>query len=306
MSGKVAVLGIFVADLTFRAARLPRMGETLIGSGFAMGCGGKGSNQAVAARRAGADVSFISKLGDDNFGQMARRTWEAEGIDACICRSDIPTGAAQIFVDDESGENAIIVCPGACGSISVADVEEHRSTIEQADIFVAQLEQPHPAALRGLQIARQAGKTTILNPAPASEPIDEDFLPLCDFVIPNESEAQGLTGIAVDGQAAARQVSERLLAAGAGTALITLGEKGVWRQDGQSAQLQPAIFSGAAVDTTGAGDSFVGAFAAALAAGADPAVAVRFGCAAAGISVTSPGTVAAMPNLEQIEARLAE
>ena len=306
MAGRVAVLGIFVVDLTFRAPRPPRLGETLIGSGFAMGCGGKGSNQAVAARRAGAGVSFITRIGDDDFGRLAGRTWKEEGIDACICPSDIATGAAHIFVNDESGDNAIIVYPGAGSGISAADVERHRSAIEQADVFVVQLEQPHDAALRGLQIARAAGRTTILNPAPASAPIDGELLSLSDFLVPNESEAAGLAGIEVDSEDSARQAAGRLLAAGAGTVLLTLGQRGVWMQDGDAGQLQPAIPSGAAVDTTGAGDSFVGALAAALAGGSSTAAAVRFGCAAAGISVTRPGTVAAMPALSEIEARMAE
>ena len=306
MAGKVAVLGIFVADLTFRAARLPRLGETVIGSGFATGCGGKGSNQAVAAARAGAETAFISRLGDDDFGRMARQAWEAEGIQARICPSDVPTGAAHIFVNDKTGDNAIIVYPGACSGISVADVDRHRDAIEQADVFVAQLEQPHEAARRGLEIARQAGKITVLNPAPAAAPIDEAFFPLCDFVVPNESEATGLTGIAIDGEPAAREAAKRLLAAGAGAVVITLGEKGALLHDGATSRLQPAISSGAAVDTTGAGDSFVGAFAAALAGGAAVADGLRFGCAAAGISVTLPGTVAAMPHLAEIEARLSE
>ena len=304
MAGKVAVLGIFVVDLTFRAARLPRLGETVIGSGFATGCGGKGSNQAVAAARAGAETAFISRIGDDDFGNMARQAWQAEGIQARLCRADVPTGAAHIFVNDQTGDNAIIVYPGAGAGICAADVDKHRDAIERADVFVAQLEQPHEAALRGLQIARQAGKITVLNPAPAAEPIDEAFLPLCDFVVPNESEAAGLTGIAIADEAAARRAAGRLLEAGAGAVVITLGEKGALLVDGTTSRLQPAISAGAAVDTTGAGDSFVGAFAAALAGGRDAAAGLRFGAAAAGISVTGPGTVAAMPHLAEIEAQL--
>ena len=305
MAGKVAVLGIFVADLTFRAARLPKLGETIIGSGFGIGCGGKGSNQAVAAARAGAATTFISKLGDDEFAAMARRTWQEEGIEACICPSSDPTGAAHIFVNETTGANAIIVYPGACAGLSAADVDKHRVAIEAADVFVAQLEQPHAAALRGLQIARQAGVTTILNPAPAAEPIDDAFFALCDFIVPNESEAAGLTGITIDGEAAARRAAGQLRSCGAGAAIITLGEDGALLDDGNDVLLQPAIGCGAPVDTTGAGDSFVGAFAAALAGGASAADGLRYGCAAAGISVTRPGTVAAMPQRAQIKARLA-
>ncbi len=169
MKQGIAILGIFVADLAFRAGRQPAMGETLMGSGFKMGPGGKGSNQAVAAARAGAQVRFLSRLGKDAFGDIALATWKAEGIDPRVSLSaDEPTGAAYIFVSDETGENAIIVVPGAAGSISVADVESQRSAIEGARVFVTQLEQPVEAALKGLEIARAAGCVTVFNPAPGA------------------------------------------------------------------------------------------------------------------------------------------
>src|SRR5438046_1002364 len=154
----VAILGIFVADLAFRAGRMPGIGETIAGSGFKMGPGGKGSNQAVAAARAGADVTFISKLGKDEFAAIASATWRKEGIKAKVIETaGEPTGAAFIYVNDRTGENAIIVVPGAAGTISVNDVDAAAEVIRSSAVFVTQLEQPVAAARRGLEIASGAG-----------------------------------------------------------------------------------------------------------------------------------------------------
>ena len=304
MKQGVAILGIFVADLAFRSNRQPDLGETLIGSGFKMGPGGKGSNQAVAAARAGAKVSLISRLGRDAFGDIAQATWKTEGIASHVALSGSdPTGAAYIFVSDETGENAIIVVPGAADHISVADVDAARGVIETAKVFVTQLEQPIPAAKRGLEIARAAGVTTLFNPAPAAA-LPDDIYSLCDYVIPNETEARLLTGIPVDTLDDARKAGDALLAKGAGTALITLGSRGaLLHTRGQSLMID-AVTAGKVLETTGAGDSFVGAFATGLADGMTPVDAARFGCAAAGISVTRLGTAPSMPKRAEIEALL--
>lgn len=302
MKQGVAILGIFVADLAFRAGRQPAMGETLMGSGFKLGPGGKGSNQAVAAARAGAKVSFISRLGKDAFGEIALATWKAEGITPCVAlAAREPTGAAYIFVSDETGENAIIVVPGAAGGISAADVERERQAIEAARVFVTQLEQPAGAALRGLEIARAAGAVTVFNPAPAMA-VPDRLYGLCDYVIPNETEAAELTGIAVSGLVEARKAGDAFLAKGAGTAIITLGAKGALFHNPSQSVTIDAFHAGKVVETAGAGDSFVGAFAAGLAEGMEPVAAARFGCAAAAISVTRPGTAPAMPARTEIAA----
>src|SRR5665213_859504 len=168
MSNKVLVMGSFVADLAFRAARLPAWGETLMGDSFALGPGGKGSNQAVAAARAGAQVRFMSKLGDDAFGRIARDLWEADGIDASLVGTcPMPTGAAAILIDSVRGENAIIVVPGACFTLTPNDVDAEHEAIQATGVFLTQLELPLDTVQRGLEIARAAGVTTILNPAPA-------------------------------------------------------------------------------------------------------------------------------------------
>jgi ribokinase len=302
----VAILGIFVADTAYMASRLPVIGETIIGSGFTVGPGGKGSNQAVAAARAGGKVSFISKIGDDTFGHMALATWKAEGVNprVVISTSDA-TGAAFIFVNPATGENAIIVYPGAAGTISPADIEANAEAIRGAKVFVTQLEQPVDAAERGLAIARAAGVITIFNPAPA-EPFPASVYGLCDYIVPNETEAATLTGIAPGSEDDARRAGDILLERGVGCALITLGERGaLFHTRGQSV-LVPAVGAGKVIDTTGAGDAFVGGFAVALADGMDPIAATRFGCATAGISVTRRGTAPAMPSRAEIEALLAE
>jgi ribokinase len=302
----VAILGIFVADLAFRAGRLPVIGETIAGSGFAMGPGGKGSNQAVAAARLGAKVTFVSKLGRDAFGDIALATWKREGITAKVAQSATePTGAAFIYVNDRNGENAIIVVPGAAGTISPADVDAAAEAIRSARVFVTQLEQPIAAAHHALGLAKAAGVATIFNPAPAAS-FDDALYPLCDYVVPNETEAAALTGLPLASLDDARRAGDALLAKGAGTALITLGEKGaLFHAIGRSVHV-PAVKAGPVVETTGAGDAFVGGFAAALAKGGDPVEATRFGCAVAGISVTRAGTAPSMPTLAEVDALMAK
>ena len=301
----VAILGVFVADLAFRAGRLPAMGETIFGSGFKMGPGGKGSNQSVAAARVGAKVTFVTKIGKDAFGEIALATWKREGIAARAIQSDHePTGAAFIYVNEQSGENAIIVYPGAGGALTPADVDAAADAIRGARVFVTQLEQPPAAARHALGIAKAAGVATVFNPAPAA-PVENAVYPLCDYVVPNETEAAALTGLPLVSLDDARRVGDALLAKGAGTALITLGEKGALFHARDRSVLVPAAKAGPVVETTGAGDAFVGGFAAALARGGEPLAATRFGCAVAGISVTRAGTAPSMPALAEVEALMA-
>jgi ribokinase len=306
VSDRITILGIFVADLAFMAPRMPVIGETILGQGFRMGPGGKGSNQAVAAGKAKGNVTFLTKVGKDAFGEIGVKTWAAAGVDTShvIITEDSPTGAAFIFVSTETGNNAIIVESGAAGTISVADIEAKAEAIRSSRIFLTQFEQPLDAAFRGLEIARAAGVTTILNPAPAI-PCDPAILKLCDYVTPNETEAASLTGLAVESVDDARRAGDAFLKLGVKTALITLGEKGALLHDGTQSVLVPIFNVGKVVDTTGAGDAFNGGFTVALAEGKSPLEAARFGCATAGISVTRPGTAPAMPNRAEIEALLA-
>ena len=222
MGKEIVVVGSFVADVAFRAARLPAWGETLMGSGFALGPGGKGSNQAVAAARAGARVQMISRLGDDAFGRLARETWAADGIDASLVGTcDVATGSAVILIDEVSGENAIIVVPGACFTLRPEDVEVAGEAIRAAGVLLAQLELPLETVECGLRVARAAGVVTILNPAPA-QALSDEILGLVDFLIPNESEAALLTGRAVETVAQAEAAARVLMGRGARNVIVTL------------------------------------------------------------------------------------
>lgn len=300
VSGKIVVLGVFVADTAYRADRAPRMGETILGNSFALGPGGKGSNQAVAAARLGGDVSLITRLGDDAFADLAEATWAEAGVVSAATRdSDSYTGAAYIFVEEASGDNAIIVCPGAAGDLSIADIDANRDLIAGSAVFVTQLEQPIPAAHHALDIARSGGTTTILNPAPAA-PLDDALFALCDYVTPNETETEELTGLPVANVDEARKAADALLARGAGSAVITLGEQGALFHNASRSVHVPACQAGPVVETTGAGDAFNGGFAVGLAQGLDPLDAVRLGCATAGISVTRPGTAPSMPSMDEV------
>ncbi len=301
----VVILGVFVADTAYRAERMPRIGETILGQSFALGPGGKGSNQAVAAGRLGADVHFISRLGADAFGDMALAVWAEAGVKPAVTRDPASyTGAAFIFLEAATGDNAIIIAPGAAATLSPADIDGRAGLIRRAGVFVTQLEQPLAAAARALLIAHKAGVTTILNPAPA-QALGDDLLRLCDYVTPNETEAEELTGVRVDGIEAARAAADALLARGVKAVVMTLGAKGALYHTVGRSEVVPAVRAGPVIETTGAGDAFNGGLATALARGVVPVEAVRFGCAAAGISVTRSGSAASMPRLAEVEALLA-
>ena len=302
MAKKILVLGSFVADAAFRAARLPAWGETLMGSGFALGPGGKGSNQAVAAARAGASVQMLSRLGDDAFGRLARDTWAADGIDASLVENcATPTGAAAILIDEAKGENAIIVVPGACFTLTPQDVEAAGDAIRAAGVLLTQLELPLETVECGMRVAREAGVMTILNPAPA-QALSDAMLGLADYLIPNESEAALLTGLPVESAAQAEAAARVLLGRGARCVIVTLGAQGALVcAEGAEAVLVSSFSAGPVLETTGAGDAFCGGFAAALSEGRTVLEAARFGCATAGISVTRAGTAPSMPKRAEIE-----
>ncbi|NNL72817.1 MAG: ribokinase, partial [Silicimonas sp.] len=245
-------------------------------------------------------------LGRDAFADLAFSIWKDAGVKAAVSQHDDSyTGAAYIFIEDSTGNNAIIICPGVAGTISEADVEARVDLIGGASVFITQLEQPMPAAHRALEIARAGGARTILNPAPAAE-VSREMLALCDIVTPNESEAEGITGVRVVSVADAEKAADAFLAMGVGAAVITLGENGAFYKDGTQAMHVPAFDAGPVVETTGAGDAFNGGFAVALAEGLDPVDAVRFGSATAAISVTRPGTAPSMPTRDEIDALLAQ
>ncbi|MBE1208599.1 ribokinase [Aminobacter carboxidus] len=303
----VVVLGTFVADLAFKAERLPVVGETLLGQGFAIGPGGKGSNQVIAAARAGARSAMITRIGQDSFGEMARQTWSQDGVDISHVLVDetAPTGAAFIFVSTKTGDNAIIIESGAAANLSATDVRAAERLIAKANVFVTQFEQPIEAAIEGLRLARSHGVTTILNPAPAL-PVEDTIYAHCDYVTPNETEAATLTGIDTSTDEGALQAASSLVERGARNALITLGAKGALLHGEAGTHFVPAFHVADVVDTTGAGDAFNGGFAVALSEGQSPVDAVRFGAAVAALSVQKAGTAPSMPNRTEIEAFLRE
>ncbi|WP_028028355.1 ribokinase [Gemmobacter nectariphilus] len=300
----IVILGIFVADTVYRAERMPKMGETLMGQGFFLGPGGKGSNQSVAAAMAGGQVAFLTRLGQDAFAGIARDIWAKAGVVPVVREDpDSYTGAAFIFLQEGTGANAIIVSPGAAGRISVADIEAEAARIAAARVFVTQMEQPLPPAARALQIARAGGALTVLNPAPAAD-LPADVIALCDLLTPNETEAEALSGIPVSDPASATAAAAALLARGAGAVVVTLGAQGALYHDAQRTLHVPPMSAGPVLDTTGAGDAFNGGLAVALAEGQPLERALRFATATAALSVTRMGTAAAMPSRAEIDALL--
>ena len=303
----ITIMGIFVADLAFRTSRLPAWGETVLGSDFRLGPGGKGSNQAVAAARLGARVTFISKVGRDAFGELARHTCAAEGIDARFLYdcADFATGAASIVVQEDRGENAIVVVPGACNQLTAEEIDRARAQIASSAVFLTQLEQPIALAEHALKLARSLNVTTILNPAPAAA-LPASIYELCDYLTPNESEAELLTGLPVQTSEQAERAAEALLDRGVKNVIITLGKRGALLKNATVTSHVPAFDAGPVVETTGAGDAFAGGFAVALAEGRNITEATRFACAVAGISVTRPGTAPSMPRRNEVEGMLAK
>lgn len=308
-SPDIVILGVFVADTVYRAPRLPRIGETLIGSGFAIGPGGKGSNQAVAAAKAGGNVGFLSRIGADAFGALADDIWRDAGVLPLITRdAQGATGAAFIFVNDQSGENAIIISPGVAADLSATDVAAQAESIRDARLVMTQLEQPIAAAEAFLDTAHRAGVTTILNPAPApADALPDRILTLCDYVTPNESEAAALVGKPVTDPNSAMAAGRVLLSRGVRrAAIITLGGSGaVWVSETEAGHI-PALTAGPVRDTTGAGDAFNGGLAVALSEGRDPQAAMRFATATAALAVTRDGTARAMPDRAEIDALVAQ
>jgi ribokinase len=296
------IMGIFVADVTFRTPAMPVWGETLLGTSFRLGPGGKGSNQAVAVARLGGKAFLITKVGKDSFGQMALDMYSSEGVDTrfVVTSPDHSTGAAVIIVDDKLGENAIIVTPGAANALTPAEVDAAHEQMVGAAAFLTQLELPINIVEQGLRLARKLGVPTILNPAPACQ-LTDSLLQLCDYVTPNETEVEGLTGQRVTTLEDAEKAAVILLRRGVGAVVLTLGARGALVKTANLVQHVPAFNAGPVVDTTGAGDAFNGGFIVALSEGLDIVEAARMGCAVAGISVTRPGTAPSMPTRNELD-----
>ncbi len=282
----VVVLGSTNLDLVANVERLPMPGETVSAIAYAEHPGGKGLNQAVAARRAGADTAFITCVGSDSAGSMLHRLIVAEGIAAFVSESQEPTGRALIAVDGNA-ENSIVVVPGANDDLGIGTVDTHRAIIERARVLLCQLEVPTESIKAALAIARVAGTRTILNPAPSKE-LDRDLLELCDIVMPNQHEMASLGG------------ASALLDAGVKSIVVTLGARGI-RVITREQEFDVPPFAVRALDTTGAGDAACGALAAALSLGGDITSAARRASAAGALAATRAGAVPSLPFREEID-----
>jgi len=302
---KICVIGASNIDLISYAPRLPKMGETLPGTRFQMGFGGKGANQAVMAAKLGAEVAMITKVGEDIFGRDTLKNYESLGFDTryVLFTDQASTGVAPIWVDESTGNNAIIVVAGANDLLSPADVVAARGAITSAQIVVCQWECPLETTLAALRIGREAGVMTLFNPAPARTELPPEAYQLSDILSPNESETELLTGRSVATLAEAEAAARILLGRGAGRIVLTLGERGSLLVDENSVQHVPAP-NVQAVDTTGAGDAFMGSLAYFLALGAPLLEAMRRASQIAAISVQSPGTQSSFPTAADLPAAL--
>jgi ribokinase len=300
MQARVVIVGSLNMDLVAHAPRLPRAGETLAGDSFLTVPGGKGANQAVAAARLGSAVAMIGCVGDDAYGQQLRSALLVEGIDcqAVTAVAGESTGVALIVVDDSS-QNAIVIVAGGNGHVTSGVVDSFDALLNQADVIICQLEVPMAAVGHVLQRGHELGKTVILNPAPVSGPLPVEWYAWIDYLIPNESEAVALTGLAVDSVASADAAATALLASGVSKVIVTLGAQGALFASRACSQHFPAPHV-KPVDTTAAGDTFVGGFAAALAKGKSESDAIRFAQVAAALSVTRFGAQTSIPTLNDV------
>lgn len=303
----ICVIGSVMTDLVARAARLPQPGETLFGSSFRQGFGGKGANQAVMAARLGARVAMVAKLGRDAFGEAALHNLQAQGVaTAGVAFDDAqPSGVALISVAKTTGQNAITIVPGANSTLSPGDVQRAAALIQGAKVVVAQLETPVAATLEAFRLARASGTVTLLNPAPAAE-LSAELLALTDVLIPNELEAADLAQRAAGEAANTAGVAADLLEMGPKTVIVTLGERGaLLARAGESVQYL-GTEAVRAVDTTGAGDAFVGALAYFLACvpALGLAQAVARACRLASLTVQREGTQTSYPQRGEVAALL--
>lgn len=300
--GSVVVVGASMLDLISYVPRLPAPGETLHGSSFHMGYGGKGANQAVMAAKLGSKVAMVAKLGTDVFGQGTVDNFREQGIDTThVHQTDAAfSGVAPICVDEE-GRNAIVIVSGANELLSVEEVEAARTTIAGAAVLICQLEIPMEVSLAALRIAREHGVLTILNPAPARDDLPGEAYALSDVFCPNEPETELLTGATLRSEGDAIEQAQVLRARGAGAVVLTLGERGCLVIDEHGTQALPSPRVDA-IDTTGAGDAFVGSLAHFLAAGSSLREAAQRAVQLASLSVTKRGTQSSFPDRDALEA----
>ncbi|CAM3691317.1 ribokinase [Rahnella bruchi] len=304
-TGKLVVLGSINADHILNINHFPQPGETVIGKQYTVAFGGKGANQAVAAGRSGADISFIACVGDDDIGERVRRQLASDHIDTQPIEAikDTTTGVALIFVNAE-GENVIGIDAGANKAVTPEYLDRYKQQVIGAAALLMQLESPLETVIEAAKIAKDNGTQVILNPAPACE-LPDELLARVDMITPNETEAEKLTGIKVDSNEDAERAAKALHDKGIATVIITLGSKGVWLSQNGEGKLVPG-FRVKAVDTIAAGDTFNGALVTALLEGKPMDSAVRFAHAAAAIAVTRPGAQPSVPWRKEIDDFLAQ
>ena len=305
MAASVTVVGSLNMDLVTRASRIPQPGETIIGDDFHTLPGGKGANQAVAAARLGAQVAMVGRVGRDTFAGPLLDNLASAGVDCTFVTQDSQavTGVALIVVD-AAGQNSIVVASGANMRLLPDDVDAAESVISAAHVLLLQLESPLETVTRAAQVARAHGVQVILNPAPARS-LPASLLSLVDVLVPNESETELLTGLPVGDPAEAEAAAAALQEMGVGTVILTLGERGALLAREGGATLLPA-FDVRPVDTTAAGDAFVGGLGVALAEGKTLAEAVRWGNAAGALATTKLGAQPSLPTRGALEALLAK
>ena len=301
---KIVVIGSSNTDMVIRTPRIPRPGETVLGGEFFMAPGGKGANQAVAAARAGGEVHFVARVGDDVFGQQSLDGFVSDGIhvDLIVRDKDAPSGVALIIVGPD-GENCIAVASGSNSRLGVADVRLAKPVITSADIVLMQLESPLETVREAVEFAASAGVPVVLNPAPARAR-GAETLKRVAYLTPNETEAEILTGITLIKKSDLAKAADALLAKGIKAVLITLGSKGVYVATREKKEVMPA-FKVIPVDTTAAGDAFNGALAVALAEGRPLLEAARFANAAAALATTKMGAQPSLAGRDDIEKLLA-
>ena len=290
----ISVLGIFVADISFSGSKIPAIGETILGTKYNIGPGGKGCNQAIAIARLGGKVSFISKIGKDNYGELALETLKKNNISTTniIQDENFQTGVAGILVDQSSGKNAINVITGAPSSLTTKELDNHIDTIKKSKIFLTQLEVPKEVTLHCLKVAKENNCLTILNPAPASE--IKGFFDYIDYFTPNETEAEFYTGIKITNEKEAKIAAEKILEMGIKKVVITLGEKGLFYSDGKE-EIYLKADNIKAIDTTGAGDAFNGGLAFALSQKKPIEECLKIANRVGGLSTLKQGAGNAMP-----------
>lgn len=306
MKQKVTVFGSFVVDLMARAPHLPTPGETVRGSLFKQGAGGKGFNQGIAAHKAGGEVVMITKVGNDSLAKVAYEAMDAVGLskEHVFVNEEVATGTALVCVGEDSGQNQIIIVPGACNTITEEDLAEVRELIESSAYVLLQLEVNQEANERVARMAKEKGVRVIINTAPY-QPMEDEFLKGAYLVTPNEVEAEEFTGIAVKDLESADRAAAVFFAKGVENVLITLGSRGVYLATKDRSEIIPG-FRVDAIDTTGAGDAFNGGLLAALSEGKELRQAIPFAQAVAALSVQRLGTTASMPTREEIDTFLSQ